>query len=127
VKIVARIHRDVKRCYRLCVKTSYRIVNISHSDSLNVRAGPASTYPIVVKLAPGARGIKLGRGLAPNGTTMWQEISVGGNTGWVNVIYLDADQRTPVVTTPLTPEAAPTKTPSPFNVEKYIKEHTHPR
>lgn len=70
---------------------TYRIVNIRPGDTLNVRAGPGSSYPTVLKLTPGTGGILLGPNSTANGSTMWQSIVIGKYTGWVNEIYLKAE------------------------------------
>jgi hypothetical protein len=67
----------------------YRVVNVDRGDYLKVRSGPAQTYPVVATLPPGSGGILLLPGRIANGSTMWQEISAGGSTGWVNEIYLE--------------------------------------
>lgn len=67
---------------------TYRVVNVRAGDSLTVRAGPGSNYPIVARLRPGTGGITYGRGRATNGPTIWQEISASGYPGWVNEAYL---------------------------------------
>jgi len=71
---------------------TYHVVKITPGDVLNLRAGPGSNYPIVTKISAATRGITLGQKRAANGPTTWQEISVGGYTGWVNEIYVEADQ-----------------------------------
>ncbi|MGI8437360.1 MAG: SH3 domain-containing protein [Chthoniobacterales bacterium] len=68
-----------------------RIVNIAAGDTLNVRAGPGSTYGLVARLRPGTRGIVFGSSRAANGSTIWQQIIVGRYTGWVNEIYLEPE------------------------------------
>jgi Bacterial SH3 domain len=71
---------------------SYRVVNVAARDFLYLRAGPGSTYPAVARLPASARGITLGENRTANGSTIWQEISVAGYTGWVNEIYLQAEK-----------------------------------
>ena len=67
---------------------TYRVVKISQGDYLNMRAGAGSKYPIVMKLAPGTDRIVLGANRVANDETMWQEIIVNGQTGWVNADYI---------------------------------------
>lgn len=71
--------------------STFRIVNIPPGDGLNVRAGPGSAYPPVVKLRSGARGIRIAPGRVTNGSTMWRQISVGTYSGWVNEAYLQPE------------------------------------
>ena len=70
---------------------TFHVIKVKRGDSLKVRTGPSQTDRVVATLAPGTRGILLLSGRIVNGPTMWQEISVGGYTGWVNEIYLEAD------------------------------------
>jgi Protein of unknown function (DUF4236)/Bacterial SH3 domain len=77
------------------VAPTYRIVNIAPRDFLNVRQGPGSSYPVVARIPSNARGIKPVPRRIANGSTIWQEISVGGYTGWVNEIYLKAERAAP--------------------------------
>jgi uncharacterized protein YgiM (DUF1202 family) len=65
-----------------------RVVNIAARDSLKLRAGPGSTYPAVTKIPAATRGITLGHKRVRKGTTMWQEVSWDGHTGWVNASYI---------------------------------------
>ena len=65
-----------------------RVVNIAAGDSLKLRAGPGSTYPAVTKIPAGTRGITPRRDRVRKGTTMWQEVSWDGHTGWVNATYI---------------------------------------
>jgi uncharacterized protein YraI len=67
---------------------TYRVIKISKGDYLNVRTGAGSTYPIVMKLEPDTAGIVLGANRVANRETMWQEIIVNGQTGWVNADYI---------------------------------------
>jgi hypothetical protein len=74
---------------------TYRVVNIGSRDFLNLRQGPGSGYPLVRRVQSNARGIRLTPRRTAKGSTIWQEISVGGYTGWVNVIYLKAESTAP--------------------------------
>jgi Protein of unknown function (DUF4236) len=67
---------------------TYRVVNVAPNDFLYARGGPGSTYPIVVRIRGGTRGISLGVSRVRNGSTTWRKISVGPYTGWVNEIYI---------------------------------------
>jgi hypothetical protein len=69
-------------------RATYHVVGIPLSDYLNVRDGAGSDYQIVTKLEPGAGGILLGTKRVANGATTWQEITVHGQTGWVNAAYI---------------------------------------
>ena len=80
---------------RAAAAATYRVVNIASRDFLNLRQGPGSGYPLVKRIRPNARGIRLTPRRTANGSTIWQEISVGGYTGWVNVIYLKAESTAP--------------------------------
>lgn len=70
---------------------TYHVIKVKRGDSLKVRTGPGQTDPVNTTLAPGTRGILLLPERTANGSTMWQKILVGGHTGWVNEIYLEAD------------------------------------
>ena len=75
--------------------STYRVIGISSGDYLNVREGPGSNYPVVATLDPGTGGIVLGTKRAANGETTWQEISVGGLSGWVNADYIAVETQAP--------------------------------
>jgi len=85
--------------------STYRVIGISSGDYLNVREGPGSNYPVVATLDPGTGGISLGTKRAANGETTWQEISVGGLSGWVNADYiaLETQARPPATASPPPP------------------------
>src|SRR4029453_11484250 len=73
----------------------YQVVGIPLSDSLNVREGPGSAFPVVTQLEPGTGGILLGSKRIANGATTWQEITVHGQTGWVNAAYIALETQAP--------------------------------
>ena len=77
------------------VLQTYRVVNITGRDRLNVRQGPGSNYPVVARIAPGVGGILLLPGRIANGATFWQEISAERYTGWVNEMYLESEGTQP--------------------------------
>jgi hypothetical protein len=77
-------------------KATYRVVGLpKNTPFLNVRKGPGSEFPIVGALPPNAGGITLGPKRVTNGWTVWQEITGGGYTGWVNAQYLQPEPSTP--------------------------------
>jgi uncharacterized protein YraI len=80
--------------------STYRVIGISSGDYLNVREGAGSNYPVVVALEPGTGGIVLGTKRAANGETTWQEIFVGGHSGWVNADYIALESQAPASATP---------------------------
>ena len=80
--------------------STYRVIGISSGDYLNVREGAGSNYPVVATLEPGTDGIVLGTRRASNGETTWQEISVGGHSGWVNADYIALETQAPTSATP---------------------------
>jgi uncharacterized protein YgiM (DUF1202 family) len=74
---------------------TYQVVGIPLSDYLNVREGAGSDYPVVTQLEPGTGGILLGSKRIANGATTWQEITVHGQTGWVNAAYIALETQAP--------------------------------
>lgn len=66
-----------------------RVVNVRMDDYLNVRQGPGSDYPIVARLPPSFADIQREERRYANGETIWQEISIAGQRGYVNEIYLE--------------------------------------
>jgi hypothetical protein len=76
-------------------RITYRVVNVRPNDFLNLRGGPDSGYPVVVRIRAGTREITLGASRVRNESTYWRRISVGPYTGWVNEIYLEAEKPTP--------------------------------
>jgi hypothetical protein len=90
---------------------TYRVVNIKAGDVLNLRAGPGSNYPVVAVIPAETRGITLVDRRVANGTTMWQEVSVYGYTGWVNEVYLEVEpeirKAKPVIDWSGLPDAVP--------------------
>ena len=80
--------------------STYRVIGISSGDYLNVREGAGSNYSVVVTLEPGTGGIVLGTNRAANGETTWQEIFVGGHSGWVNADYIALESQAPASATP---------------------------
>jgi hypothetical protein len=76
-------------------RATYQVVGIPLSDYLNVREGAGSDYPVVTKLEPGTGGILLGSKRIANGATTWQEITVHGQTGWINAAYIALETQAP--------------------------------
>jgi len=71
---------------------TYRLVNVRANDYLSLRQGPGSDYDVIRKLPSGIGGIQLGGSRVSNGETIWQEISIAGQSGYVNEIYLEAER-----------------------------------
>lgn len=86
-------------------QATYQVIGIPMSDYLNVRQGAGSDYQVVTKLEPGERGILLGNKRVAKGETIWQQIMVHGQTGWVNAAYIGVE--TEASTSP--PESSTTR------------------
>ena len=86
---------DVSTATAAPPRATYQVIGIPQGDYLNVRAGAGSDYQVVTKLEPGASGILLGTKRVANGATTWQEITVGGQTGWVNAAYIGLETQAP--------------------------------
>jgi hypothetical protein len=50
---------------------------------------------VVTTLEPGTGGILLGTKRVASGATTWQEITVHGQTGWVNAAYIALETHVP--------------------------------
>lgn len=68
--------------------TKFRVSGVPDSNTLNVRAGPGSNFPVVTSLWAKEHGITLLPGRINNRNTTWQQISVNGYEGWVNNDFL---------------------------------------
>ncbi len=65
------------------------VIGVRHDDVLNVRALPGADQPIVATLDPLARGFTAtGNGWLLPGHSYWEEVEVGGFTGWVHGSYV---------------------------------------
>lgn len=76
-------------------QATYQVIGIPPGDYLNVREGAGSDYQVVTKLEPGTGGILLGTKRVASGATTWQEITVHGQTGWVNAAYIAVETQVP--------------------------------
>jgi hypothetical protein len=80
--------------------STYRVIGVSRGDYLNVREGAGSNYPVIATLEPDTGGIVLGTERVANGETTWQEISIRGQSGWVNADYIALETQAPASPTP---------------------------
>ena len=67
---------------------TYKISGVMAGDFLNMRQGPAASYPITQRLENGVDGATLIGEPVVNGKTTWQQINSRGVVGWVNADYL---------------------------------------
>ena len=65
---------------------TYRVVYVAPDDVLNMRSGPSVGYPIVGRIPPSGRGVRL-----LGHCREWCPVSYNGASGWVNPIYLAAE------------------------------------
>jgi len=72
----------------LSTAETYQVTGLPASDYLNVREGAGLNFQVVTKLEPGERGIMLGTKRVTKDATTWQQITVHGQTGWVNAAYI---------------------------------------
>src|SRR5437870_10976287 len=76
-------------------RATFQVIGIPQGDYLNVREGAGPDYQVATKLEPGTGGILLGTKRVANGATTWQEITVHGQTGWVNASYIALETQAP--------------------------------
>src|SRR6266700_3614906 len=76
-------------------RATFQVIGIPQGDYLNVREGAGPDYQVVTKLEPGTGGILLGTKRVANGATTWQEITVHGQTGWINAVYIALETQAP--------------------------------
>jgi uncharacterized protein YraI len=62
---------------------TYWVVYVAPDDVLNIRAGPSVGYPVVARIPPGGRGVRL-----EGHCRQWCPVSYNGASGWVNPLYL---------------------------------------
>jgi len=86
-------------------RATYQVIGIPEGDYLNVREGAGSDHQVITRLDPGTGGILLGTKRIANGATTWQEITVHGQTGWVNAAYIGLETQLP--TSPTESSTAP--------------------
>ena len=76
-------------------QATYHVTGVPQGDYLNVREGAGSDYQVVTKLEPDTGGILLGTERVTSGATTWQEITLDGQTGWVNAAYIALEPQSP--------------------------------
>jgi hypothetical protein len=84
-------------------QATYQVIGVQPGDYLYVREGAGSDYQMVTKLEPGAGDILLGPRRVVSGATTWQEITVHGQTGWVNAAYIAPAPQVPASPTESSP------------------------
>lgn len=67
---------------------TYRVVGVAPGDWLNVRAGPARSFPVVGRLERDATGIRRSGECRDN----WCRVSHGAVRGWVNSRFLAVEE-----------------------------------
>lgn len=68
---------------------SLAVVGVAADDTLNVRAGPGTSFDVVVELGPLATGFAAtGRNRTLDDSSFWSEVDVDGQVGWANVGFL---------------------------------------
>jgi uncharacterized protein YgiM (DUF1202 family) len=77
-------------------RATYQVIGIPAGDYLNVREQAGSDHEVITRLEPGTGGILLGTKRITTGATTWQEITVHGQTGWVNAAYIARETQLPV-------------------------------
>jgi hypothetical protein len=84
-------------------RATYQVIGIPQGDYLNVREGAGSDYQVITRLEPGTGGILVGTKRIASGATTWQEITVHGQTGWVNAAYIAPETQLPASPTESSP------------------------
>ena len=71
---------------RTTTRTPIGSLTSQRDDVLNMRSGPSIGYPVVGRIPPGGRGVRL---VGP--CREWCPVSYNGASGWVNPLYLAAE------------------------------------
>lgn len=85
--------------------TAYRVSGLREGDTLNVRSGPGSGFPVVAQLFQGKRITVTGAPVA-NGDDLWMPCHISGKitdpstgaskpttaTGWINSAFIEVDE-----------------------------------
>jgi len=87
-------------------RDTYQVIGIPQGDYLNVRERAGANYPVITKLEPGTGGILLSTKRIASGATTWEEITVHGQTGWVNAAYIAHETQTTTSQTPTPTESS---------------------
>jgi PEGA domain. len=72
----------------LAVAAQAQTYEVAGCEFLNMREGPACTYPVNQRLQSGVNGIVLIGKPVFNGAIKWQQVNSRGVIGWVNAFYL---------------------------------------
>ena len=64
------------------------VVGVAADDTLNVRVGPGTDYPVAFTLEPLADDIRATGHNRTVGEGTWAEIDVGGRSGWASIAFL---------------------------------------
>ncbi len=82
------------------------VVGVAAGDTLNVRAGPGTDYPVVFTLEPLAHDIRATGHNRTVGEGTWAEVDARGRSGWANVRFLLQPGSVEDVTARLYPSAS---------------------
>jgi len=86
---------------------SLAVVGVAADDVLNVRAAPGTQYEIVAELEPLADDLTAtGHNRQLDDGSIWNEVTVGGDTGWANSAFLAQPGDVGDITSELYPDVA---------------------
>jgi hypothetical protein len=100
-------------------------------EFLNMREGPASTFPVNQRLQSGVNGIVLIGKPVFNGATKWQKVNSRDVIGWVNAYYLKESIQPQPAAAPVPvrraiaveqPTPQPAATPTPIVINEHVTE-----
>ncbi|MEZ5479258.1 MAG: SH3 domain-containing protein [Thiolinea sp.] len=103
----------------------YQVVNVESNDSLNMRSGPGTAYPVVGSIPYNGRTIMTTGTTEQVGSSTWIEVVWLGQVGWVNEHYLNAGYQQPAVQ----PQPVQPRKPAAINYNNPVSaanSHTHP-
>jgi uncharacterized protein YraI len=67
---------------------SFRVVGVASNDVLYIRSGPAVDHPILGRIPPNGRGVRIVSGC----TGQWCQVEYRGVPGWANRQFLELEQ-----------------------------------
>ncbi len=97
----------------------YQVVNVKSNDSLNIRSGAGTGYPVISTIPFNGRTVMSTGQTQRVGRSTWVEVVWLGQIGWVNKRFL-------VNSSQIARTRQPAPMPTPMPIQNNANRHTHP-